>query len=504
MGTAYAPGGSPPPPGCLGSSHSPTAVPLVAMVSDLQVKTSPRPQSRLALEVVVPAERCQRSYSQALRKLCRTVRLPGFRPGRIPQTVLLQQLGTRQVWTVALEQLLEDTVQEVLNDKELAVVGKLQLQDQFEALAQRFKPSESLTLAMEADVHPTATLKSYQDLEVEVEELSQDGLLEQALEQQRRSASTLVPLEKTTAEAGDVAVVKLFVQHPENRADDGGNGTDDELASQELEVDLVEDQTAMPMIVPMILGMSVGETKMLPRPQVDQSQGEETDQQEPEGEEPEVAITLSGLKERQLPELDDGFAQKVSRHTTMGELHHALSQEIETQVKEGNQQRRHDALLQVLCDHLEVDLPQSMVEKEVNTVMEEYKDKLREGGQNPDLQLSGPVLKQLEEASLKKAHERLHRNLALDTVAQAENLQVPDDELQEREQRLLRLLNSSQTGKIDRGKLRTMVKTDLLREKALTWLEEHNTFKVSHDSTSTPDPGHEGTESVHPAADPAL
>ncbi|HBP53907.1 MAG TPA: trigger factor [Synechococcus sp. UBA8638] len=457
------------------------------MASDLQVKTSPRPQSRLALEVVVPAERCQRSYDKAMRGLCRTVRLPGFRPGRVPRTAVLQQLGARQVWITALEQLLEDTARDVLNDEDLNLLGKLQLQDSFDALAQQFKPGESLTLNMEADVRPSAMLKAYRDLEVEVEEASGEAMLASALEQRRREASTTVPLERTTAELGDVAVIKLL---PPPR--DGLEEESPLPRERELEVDLeerLEEDETVAGIVPLIVGMAVGETRALP----EETKGDEADGEDGEAEnssparqdpDPEngtnrVSITLCGLKARRLPELDDAFAQKVSRFSTMAELKEALGREIDRQVQEENKESRQDALLNRLCEEMDVELPQSMVDNEMEVVKEDRKKEfIRRLGLSPDFTFSDKLLQQLELANLEEARRRLQRNLALETVARAEQLTVAETELEDRIRTLRKQLKAGQARKLDSRKLHAFVKTGLLREKAMAWLEEHNTFKV--------------------------
>ena len=466
------------------------------MASDLQVKTSPRPQSRLALEVVVPAERCQRSYDKAMRQLCRTVRLPGFRPGRVPKTAVLQQLGSRQVWITALEQLLEDTAQDVLNDQDLNLLGKLQLQDSFDALAQQFKPSEGLTLNMEADVHPKATLKAYRDLEVEVEETSIEGMLGTVLQRQRRSASTTVPLERITAEAGDVAVVELVPP-----STDGPDGEASPEPGTRLEVDLVEENEILSMFVPLVIGMTVGETKALPNTTDSPAQQEEGDQNDKADR---GTITLRELKARQMPELDDAFAQKVSHFATLAELKDALGQDIETQARKMNKEKRQDALLEIICEGMEVELPQSMVEQEMEAVMEDYKDVLRARGVDPeDLPLDEKAQAQLEQDKLEEAQRRVQHHLALETVAKKEQIIVAETELDVKVQALRRQLKARKARRLDPAKLRVFVKTGLLREKALAWLERHNTFKVRttteeerEEAPSSPAPANDLTEST--------
>ena len=434
------------------------------MASDLKVKTSPRPQSRLALEVLVPAERCRHSYDKALRNLCRTVRLPGFRPGRVPQTTVLQQLGTRQVWVTALEQLLEDTARDVLKDEDLELLGNLQLQDSFDVLAQQFNPGESLTLNMEADVRPHATLKAYQGLEVEVKELSVEEALEEILEEQRHAAGTTAPLEKVTAEMGDVAVVKVDSDLPSSSD-----------SPRTMEVDLVEKSGTMAQLVRLIVGMTVGETKDL----VDTTKGEDSEDDEDEDDIIDGAsITLCELRARQLPELDDAFAEKVSRFATMAELKEDLRRTVEEQVEKTNKENRQEALLDLICEDMEVELPQSMVDQEMKAVTEDYKNELRGRGVDPDLVLSDPLLAQIEEVKLAEVRHRLQRNVALETVAKAEQIIVTDTTLDVRVRDLRKQLKTQQARKLDPANLRAFVKTGLLREKAMNWLEQNNTFKV--------------------------
>ena len=487
------------------------------MASDLQVKTSPRPQSRLALEVVVPAERCQRSYDKTVRNLCRTVRLPGFRRGRVPRTAVLQQLGPQQVWITALEQLLEDTAQDVLNDEDLNLLGKLQLQDSFDDLAQRFKLGESLTLNMEADVRPDAALKAYRDLEVEVEELSVEDLLEQVFKQQRLAASTTVPVEKTTAEMGDVAVIQLGLRstrktdepdEPDksdkdesdepDEADESGAGFGFS-GSRGLEVDLVENHQALGEFVPLIVGMTVGETRMA----CDYIDEEDLDDDDDLIN--DTSITLCGLKERRLPELNDAFAREVSKFATMAEWKDALSPQLEIRVQENNKVSRQAALLDALCEDLEVELPRSLVEQEMGVVMEDFMDECEARGLNPeDLKSNDNLRERAEAAQTKEVQDRLHRKLALETVARTEQLTVTDTELEEGVRDLRRQIKSKRARKLDPTRLRAFVKRDLLREKALAWLEEHNTFKAhtapvesGEDMESNPAPAGEPTESIH-------
>ena len=469
------------------------------MASDLQVKTSPRPQSRVALEVVVPAERCQDSYDKVMRKLCRTMRLPGFRPGRIPKAAVLQQLGAREVWTAALEQLLEDTVQDVGSDEDLNLLGGLKLQDSFDDLAQRFNPSESIILNIEGDVHPSATLlKPYRDLEVEVEEASVEEILEKRLQAKRRSLGTKVPIERTIAQMGDVAVIQLAVPpsiSKELKALEEKEGLLKDLShispTTPVDVDLVEDNNIMFDLVTMIVGMKVGETKEIPGTAKRYENDSATDQDGNIGDEDEplsLSFTLLELKARQLPELDDDFAHNLmGDRTSLAELKDVLREIIKEEVEMDNKESKHDALLDLICKDIEVDLPQSMIDDEMEEILRESKNELRASGIDPDLALSEEVLEEFRNSNMEEAKRRLHHKLALETVAKEEEIIVTETELDV----LINDMYKNVKGKKSRkqidsysGKLRSFAKRSVQRKKAMDWLERHNTFKMVRTATA--------------------
>ena len=106
----------------------------------LTVSTEPRPGSRLAVTLAVPAERSQASYEKALEQLSRSVRLPGFRRGKVPRAVLLQQIGPLRVRATALEELVDNTFREALESEKIAALSRPVLEGGFEAVLERFSP----------------------------------------------------------------------------------------------------------------------------------------------------------------------------------------------------------------------------------------------------------------------------------------------------------------------------------------------------------------------------
>jgi trigger factor len=151
------------------TASKPAASKASAGKADLKVSTSPRPGSRLAVEIAVPGGRTQTSHDQALEKLSRSIKLPGFRKGKVPRAVLVQQLGPLRIRATALEDLVDSVFRDALQQAEIAAIGQPSVDGGFEALLERFEPGKDLSLTLELDVQPTPSLKSTKGLKAEAE-----------------------------------------------------------------------------------------------------------------------------------------------------------------------------------------------------------------------------------------------------------------------------------------------------------------------------------------------
>ena len=190
-------------PAASSASAAPAASPTGSV---LKVSTSARPNSRLAVEVALPSGRCQSSYDKALEQLSRSVKLPGFRKGKVPRSVLLQQIGPLRVRATALEELVDTVFREVVQQEKIEALSRPVLEGGFEAVLERFQPGSDLSFTLELDVEPTPTLKATKGLKAEAEPVTYDpARVDELLEQSRRQLATLVPVEGRPAANGDVA-----------------------------------------------------------------------------------------------------------------------------------------------------------------------------------------------------------------------------------------------------------------------------------------------------------
>ena len=431
--------------------------------SPLSIKASPRPGSRVALEVAIPGGRSQASYDAAVDKLSRSIKLPGFRKGKVPRPVLLQQIGPLRIRATALEDLVEAAFRDAVSQEMVAAIGRPELTEGFEVVLERFEPGNALTITLELDVEPTPKLKSTKGLKAEAEAISFDpARIDELIEQSRKQLATLVPVEGRPAASGDVAVLSfsgIYVDSGE--AISGGS-------SDAMEVEL-EEGRMIPGFVEGVIGMAIGASKT-----IDCQFPDTYPQEDAAGRQSRFEISLKDLKCRELPALDDAFAQQASDKATLAELR----ADLETRLKDDAERRakasRHDALLAALVQELEVELPETLVQQEIRNLVEQTAGQIAQQGMDVKKLFTPDLVRSLMDTSRPEAEERLRRSLALKALAAAEAIEVEAKELEAKIKEISRGL--SQQGNIDPERLRLAVADDLLRDKLLEWLEANSTI----------------------------
>ena len=123
--------------------------------SELKVNVTELPENRISVELEVPAERCKSSYDSALARMGSSIRLPGFRPGKVPKQVIVQQIGIARIKAAALENLVDKAWKEAIAQESIEPTGEAQLKEELQSVVDRFNPNENLTFTLEAEVAAT-------------------------------------------------------------------------------------------------------------------------------------------------------------------------------------------------------------------------------------------------------------------------------------------------------------------------------------------------------------
>ena len=439
----------------------------------LKVTTSSKPNSRIAVEVEVPADRCKNSYEEALIKLSRSISIPGFRKGKVPKAVVIQQLGVKRIQASALETLLQKIWTEALDQEGIEPLCEPELEDGFETILENFNPEKILTLKLETDIAPTPTLKQSSGLTAEVENLIFDPKkVDELIEQSRAQLATKVPISNRAAKKGDIALVSFKGIFSDDGSEIEGGSADS------IEIEL-EEGRMIPGFIEGVIGMNINDEKTL-KCEFPKDYHQET----AKGRKAEFKVSLEDLKIKELPELNDDFAKQASDKENMDDLRADLEKRLKEDTDRKQVKNRQDSLLDVLVKELEVELPKSLIDQEVRVIVEQTAQNFAQQGIDVKSMFTPELVKSLMESSKGEAEKKLRQKLALNALAKSEKIEVSQKEINSKLKEVEADIKLSKEKNIDQDRLKDAIADDLLQEKLFIWLEANNTI-IEKDSDKT-------------------
>ena len=429
----------------------------------LKVSTESRPSSRLAVTVTVSGERCTASYEEAIKSLSRSINLPGFRKGKVPRSVLVQQLGGVRIKATALEKLIDNAWRDAIKQESLEPISQPDLSSGFDGLLESFNPGDELTFTLEADVAPTPKLKSTKGLKAEYEAVVYDASrVDSMIEDSRKQLATVVPVEGRAAEKGDIAVLGFKGTYSDDGSEIEGGSADS------MDVDL-DNGRMIPGFIEGVIGMKVGENKS-----VDCQFPDDYPKEDARGRKAAFAIELKDLKTRELPELDDAFAKQASEQDTMADLRKDLEQRLKDDAERRQTSNRNDGLVKALVEQLEVDLPEALIQQESRNLVEQTAAQFAQQGMDVKSLFTPDLIRNLMQNSRPEAEERLRRSFALTALAEAEDIKLDDSAIDTKLKEVKKDLSAD--AKVDPERLRQAVMDDLMQEQLMSWLETNSTL----------------------------
>ena len=429
----------------------------------MKVTQEKLPDSQIGLEIEISGDTSRNTYEKIIRQLARSSNIPGFRKGKVPRPILLQRMGTQRIKAAALEEIIQTSLADALKQEDINTLGNYTLRTSFDELVQKYEPGETFVFSAAVDVPPTAQLKDYQNLSVRAEE-SQDNPqeLEDYLEQLRNQKADLVPVEDRPAQAGDLAMVDFAGKLTEGEAAgtdiEGGSATD-------FQVELVEGKL-IPGMIEGIIGMKPEETK-----EINVTFPEDYPKEELAGEPASFSITLKELKSKELPELDDDFAQDASNeeYETFAEYKEGLEKQFQEKAQNATNNNIDNALIEALLEQSEVDLPDTMVQDEVTQVLTQTLMQMQQMGLDVKQLVNSDTIPKMRENARPEAVTNLKKSLILSQIARQENLLPEESAITDKMAEITKELEGQD---VDKDKLRKLVEDDLTSKNTLSWLRE--------------------------------
>ncbi|AFY35201.1 trigger factor [Calothrix sp. PCC 7507] len=446
----------------------------------MKVTQEKLPASQIGLEIEITPETTKQTYEQVIKNLASTANIPGFRKGKVPRQILLQRLGVIRIKATALEELIQDGIEQAVKQEAIPAIGQPQLRSSFDELISNYEPGKPLTISAAVDVEPEIHLAQYTDLQAKAEEIKYDpARVDEVLEKERQELATLIPVEGRAAQIGDVAVLDFKGLLAKTEGEDenaelkpipGGEATD-------FQVELYEDRF-IPGFVSGIIGIGLGETREISAQFPDPYANEDL-----AGKAALFTVTLKELKEKELPELNDDFAQEVSDFDTLAELRASLEERYQKEAEQKTKANQQEALLAELLKHVEVDLPATLIEQEVDAMLTQTAARLSQQGLDVRKLFTQDIIPQLRARSRDEAIERLKRSLCLQEISKRESIQVTPEEIKAR---VTELLKEYPDEEVDPVKLQSVIENELATEKVFDWLLAHSAVELVPEGSLTP------------------
>ena len=348
--------------------------------------------TRAKLTISVTPEELKPSITHAYGHIAEQVNIPGFRKGKVPPAIIDQRVGKAAVLEHAVNEGLDGFYRQAVEENELRTLGRPEADITEWPNEKDF--SGDLLLTIEVDVRPEITLPDYNNVKITVDaaEVSVDDV-EEELDGLRSRFGTLVTVDRP-AKSGDFAQIDLVAVIGDEEVDTA-NSISYEIGSGEL-IEGIDEA---------LDSLSAGETTTFEAPLMGGDH---------EGENAQITVTVSAVKERELPEADDDFAQIASEFDTIGELRSSLRTQVERSKTFGQGSDARNQLVEKLLALVEVPVPDKLVEDEVHRHLES-ENRLEDD---------------VHRAEVTESSERTFRTqILLDEIAQVENVKVSQDEL---------------------------------------------------------------------------
>ena len=378
------------------------------------VSTRPEPGSRVALEIEVPPTDVDRHFATAYRHMAERTKVPGFRPGKAPRHLIDRYAGRASVVAEAIDHLVADSYDAALDQTDLIPID----QPDVEIEASEVLEGSTVRFTATVSVRPEVTLGDYLDYAFSIDrKQATDADVEEVLTELREGQTTLRPIDARGAQAGDVAAVK-FSGTIGGEPFEGGSA--DRLPL------VIGEERMIPGWEAQLVGMTIGQTKGFDIAFPDDYRVETL-----RGKQAHFEVELLDLRERILPELDDEFAKSVGEVASLGELRAEIRDALE---KRNEAEARHlfgDRIIEYASANATVDLPQVMVDNEIEIMRDELQARLAQQriGLEQYLAMAKQTPDELAAELREPAARRVKTLLVLSAIAEKEGIDATDAEI---------------------------------------------------------------------------
>lgn len=366
-------------------------------------------QRQVVLEVEVEPERVERALDQAYKRIVNRINVPGFRRGRAPRPLVERMVGRAAILEDAVEKLVPEVYQDALQEQAITPAGQPSLE---------VTSTEPLHFKATVPLQPKTDLGDYRSIQIDLDAVAvEDSEVDAIIQNLRESHATWVPVERAV-QLGDRVALDVKATRGERTIIDSRDA--------EFVVNPSGPEPA-PGFSEQVLGMEPDQERSFSLGGGREAEGEE---QRPTAD---FTVRLQGVKEKELPELDDEFARTAADKESLEQLLGEIREQIRNHKQQTARERQRNAIVQAAVDQARVEMPPQLVERQAGRRLETLAAGLDKQGISVEqyLQFTGKDEATFRSELLSDASDVLKRSLVLEAIAEAEGLEVSEAELGE-------------------------------------------------------------------------
>lgn len=366
------------------------------------------------MEITIPAKEADDAYNRAVSEVSKYVNIDGFRKGKAPKAMVEKHVGVERIKMEAIEAIAPKNISKAIEDNKLDVITQPAITNY------NYENGSDMTITVQVETRPEVTLGEYKGLNLKVQDspIAEDAE-QKSIEGLLNQHSTLETVTGRAASDKDTAVID-FDGYCNGEKIVGGEGKDYPLD--------LGHSNFIPGFAEQIVGHNAGEEF-----EINVKFPDEYHDEKLKGQDATFKINLKEIKERKMPELNDEFASKVGPFKTVDDLKADIKKYHETQRERTNKQNSENEIFKAVIDAAKVDIPQTMIDREVESLKVDYKQRLAYQGIDWDALVKAQGGEDhLAETLKSDAENRIKNSLVIDKIAKTEKISLESKDFEEK------------------------------------------------------------------------
>ena len=414
------------------------------------------------VDIEIDAETAEKEYNKACKRLAQRVNIPGFRKGKAPKAILEKNIGAEAIKHDVMDSLLPSAFAQAIKENDLNIITEPAVE------SYDFEIGKPVKIVAKMELKPEVKFEQYKDLEVEVEEFkTAEDAMEKEIEEVTEKFTTLQTVSDRESTDKDVVMMD-FEGSVDGNLIDGGS-------AKNYMLDL-EHSNFIPGFAEQLVGHKTGEEFT-----IDVTFPENYHDEKLNGKPAQFKIKINEIKEKIKPELNDELAKKVGNFKSVDELKADIQKYLDNTAKVENDKRSANKLFETIMEKMSVEVQPSMVEREKQALLIDFKQKVAQSGVNWDDVMKNDGPEKIDEELKTEALNRIKNSLMMSEIAKLENIQVTPQDLEQKIGELA-MMYQTDKGTIFKEIARNTAMIQSLSQQALTqkvtkFLLENNKIK---------------------------